>query len=70
MKKAVRSHYDTVAEEYVNVNQGIERVLSRIKLTPQTSVLDIGCGTGNLTFRLSELGECKRIVGVDISESV
>ena len=66
----LRLHYDAIAKDYASVNQGIERLLARINLIQDQSVLDIGCGTGNLTLRLSEAGQPCRIVGVDISEGV
>ena len=66
----LRLHYDSIAKDYVGVNQGVERVLAHLKLAPGASILDIGCGTGNLTKRLAEVGSPGRIVGVDISEGV
>ncbi|MHC4591510.1 MAG: class I SAM-dependent methyltransferase [Planctomycetota bacterium] len=70
MEAALRVHYDNVAEKYEAVNQGIDRVLGRLSLPAEASVLDIGCGTGNLTFRLPEKGSPRRVVGVDVSDGV
>ena len=67
---ALREHYDAFAADYVGVNQGVEDILSCFQVAPGASVLDIGCGTGNLTFRLPEAGAAGRIVGVDISDGV
>jgi len=67
----IANHYDTIAKEYDGVNQAGDRLLSRLKHVPtETAILDVGCGTGNLTFRLPELGAFTRVVGVDISQGV
>ena len=67
---ALREHYDAFAADYVGVNQGVEDILSCFQVASGASVLDIGCGTGNLTFRLPEAGAAGRIVGIDISDGV
>ena len=67
---AIRLHYDTFAKEYDGVEQGVEHILSRLKIPPGSSILDIGCGTGSFTFRLQEISPFRRIIGVDISDGV
>jgi ubiquinone/menaquinone biosynthesis C-methylase UbiE len=68
---ALKMHYDSVANEYDGVNQGVEHILSRLKNIPsKSSVLDVGCGTGNLTLRLVEVNSFKRVVGIDLSDGV
>lgn len=63
--------YDTAAVRYDGVNQSVDRLLPRLGGVPAGSViLDIGCGTGNLTLRFPEVVSCTRIVGVDISSRV
>lgn len=43
-------------------------LLSRLALTPGTHILDVGCGTGNLTAHIASLvGPTGRVVGVDPS---
>lgn len=44
------------------------RLLSRVAGAPPKKVLDVGCGTGILTFLLSELGH--RVTGVDFSPTM
>ncbi|MHC4476190.1 MAG: class I SAM-dependent methyltransferase [Planctomycetota bacterium] len=67
---AIRLHYDTFAKEYDGIDQGVERVLSRLKIAPRSDILDVGCGTGNLTLRLPEMNSFRRVVGIDISDGV
>ena len=44
-----------------------DRLFSEIKkiIEPESTVLDVGCGTGRFSFQLSE--HCQSIVGVDLS---
>ena len=44
-----------------------DRMFTQIKniIKPNSNVLDIGCGTGRLSFQLSD--HCKNVVGVDLS---
>jgi ubiquinone/menaquinone biosynthesis C-methylase UbiE len=67
---AMRLHYDTFAKEYDGVDQGVERVLSKLKIAPGSEILDIGCGTGKLTLRLPEIDSFRRVVGIDLSDGV
>ena len=43
----------------------VEKLLKRVRASPRT-VLDIACGTGNVTFALADRGY--RIAGTDLSE--
>ncbi|WP_428666130.1 class I SAM-dependent methyltransferase [Reyranella sp.] len=59
---------------------GYDRIMGRISVrlatpfivfagrTPGERILDVGCGTGSLTFALSGFGDHAEIVGVDIGE--
>ena len=58
------------AEKYRNVSQVQEKVglylMHKAPLTPGKTVLDLGCGPGNLTVRLAEkVAPQGRVVGVD-----
>lgn len=69
-EEAIRKHYDAVAESYEKVSQQVDKILARLKIPAGASVLDVGCGTGNLTFRLPDRDSLPRVVGVDLSEGV
>jgi len=70
LESAIKLHYDTFATEYDGVDQGVERIVSRLNISPRSEILDIGCGTGNLTLRLPEINSFQRIVGTDLSDGV
>ena len=46
-----------------------DEVLAGVPLEPGTDVLDLGCGSGDLTARLVPLVAPGRVVGVDVSPS-
>lgn len=70
LESAIKQHYDAFASEYDGVDQSIERVVTRLKIVPRSKILDIGCGTGNLTLRLPELNSFRKIIGTDLSDGV
>ena len=45
-----------------------DELFARVRdiVRPQSTVLDVGCGTGRMAFQLA--GKCKRIDGVDLSK--
>jgi ubiquinone/menaquinone biosynthesis C-methylase UbiE len=46
-----------------------ERFLKRAGIKPGMQVLDVGCGTGNMSCKIAELvGTTGQVVGIDISE--
>ena len=44
-----------------------DKMFNKIKdlIPPNSNVVDVGCGTGRLSFQLSD--ECKNVVGLDLS---
>ncbi len=44
-----------------------EELIAFAGLAPGESVLDLGCGTGSLAFALTQRGEPRRILGVDLA---
>ena len=70
LESAIKLHYDTFATEYDGVDQSVECVLSKLKIPPESKILDVGCGTGNLTLRLPEINSFRGIVGTDLSDGV
>jgi SAM-dependent methyltransferase len=68
-KRALIEHYSTWAPQMQNLDHFYEWVLREIERTGvprDTSVLDIGCGTGALLARMAEQGYA-RLTGVDFS---
>ncbi len=62
-------HYDRIAKDYTTIDQQTDRILSRLKdINSDSAILDIGCATGNLTFRLPHLKSLRKVIGVDVSE--
>ena len=61
--------------------QGYQQIMGRFSARLATSflsyigqesgqaILDLGCGTGSMTFTLAERGDHKSIVGIDLSEA-
>lgn len=60
--------YDSVINEWY-FNQTINKVLNNITKS-EFKLVDVGCGTGNLLFRLSQLYPQAQLTGIDISESM
>jgi len=68
------AYFDAIADKWdgwddmILLQRRMSAGLARFGLGPQETVLDIGCGTGNLTIALlAALGEAGKVVAVDIS---
>lgn len=71
-KTAIRNEYDRTAHEYDEewsyyIKATTEETLNRLSLPADASVLDVGCGTGALLSRLSNLDAGTFRAGVDLS---
>jgi SAM-dependent methyltransferase len=62
--------YDLLYEEkdYDAECDVLEQIFRKYAESPITSILDLGCGTGNYTLRLAQRGY--EVCGVDLSESM
>lgn len=72
MTDARREYFDSIAEKWdgwmdmSRINDRLEKGLTHFDLGPDESVLDVGCGTGNLTrVLLARLGAHGRVIAVD-----
>ena len=59
--------YESKQGEFVDKVE-TDLAFSLFKPTPGSKILDIGCGTGNFSIKLTEMG-CK-VVGIDVSEEM
>jgi ubiquinone/menaquinone biosynthesis C-methylase UbiE len=51
LESAIKLYYDTFATEYDGVDQGVERIVSRLEISPGSRILDVGCGTSHYVCR-------------------
>ena len=69
----MKSYYQTIAPDYARhrrVHPGVlEALISTARLGPGSSVLEIGCGTGNYLAALNEAASC-HCWGIDPSEAM
>jgi ubiquinone/menaquinone biosynthesis C-methylase UbiE len=57
--------------DHSRVRHALGCELDRMQLSPDERVVDLGCGTGNLTAVLLEkLGQCGNVIAVDFSEAM
>jgi ubiquinone/menaquinone biosynthesis C-methylase UbiE len=67
---ALSSRWDDFTD-HARVRQALGIELDRMQLSPDERIVDLGCGTGNLTAVLLEMiGECGSVTSVDFSESM
>ena len=69
-KKNSRS-WDNVAPKFKKTkgkNDYSKKILEKIKLEPEDTVLDIGCGSGNITIPLAR--KAKKVTALDISRKM
>jgi cyclopropane fatty-acyl-phospholipid synthase-like methyltransferase len=72
-KRMVERGYDQVADKYARLEEGTEwarmRWLKKVldRLAPGSSVLDLGCGSGDPAD--IEIAKAHKVTGVDISET-
>lgn len=62
------AEYDKHHEGFRDFDQEAKKIFAALNLSPDFTVLDIGCGTGGLTTRFARM--CKHVYAVDISKSM
>lgn len=60
--------YDKHHEGFRDFNQEAKKIFSALDLSIDSIVLDIGCGTGGLATRISQM--CKHVYAVDVSKAM
>ncbi len=74
-KNQVKKSFNSAASTYdsncsVQIHSGAQLTALLKKTKPEAdTILDLGCGTGNITYLLSEKITSKNIYGIDISQS-
>jgi len=65
--------FSKIAKKYREIStaqsSASENLFKLLDIKPDESVLDIGCGTGNLTFKIKSLTK-NRVTGIDVSEGM
>lgn len=60
--------YDDQHERFRDFEQEAWRIATALELSKQSTVLDIGCGTGGLTFHFARI--CRHVYAVDVSAAM
>ena len=74
----LKQHFNEVAENYdatieknlVNYNQMIEALINAIPDNESPRILDLGCGTGNITKKVLERFPNGKVTCFDLSEKM
>jgi cyclopropane fatty-acyl-phospholipid synthase-like methyltransferase len=65
-----RDYNEYVTLMDASVNQKINDMFKHIIFIPNTIILDLGCGSGLLTYHLAQLYPHNKVIGVDICENL
>jgi ubiquinone/menaquinone biosynthesis C-methylase UbiE len=64
--------FDDVSSQYEEIsltqNEASQYLIDLLKFNQEENVLDIGCGAGNITYKLSK--QARSVVGIDISSKM
>jgi ubiquinone/menaquinone biosynthesis C-methylase UbiE len=60
--------YDKHHEGFRDFDREAKKIFSALGLSPDSTILDIGCGTGGLTTHFAQM--CKHVYAVDISKAM
>lgn len=64
----VADNYDDQHAKFRDFKKEAEEVMDKLNITAEDTVLDFGCGTGGIALKLA--GHCRKVIGVDISQSM
>ncbi|MBX9830956.1 16S rRNA (adenine(1518)-N(6)/adenine(1519)-N(6))-dimethyltransferase RsmA [Candidatus Babeliales bacterium] len=53
-------------QHFLRKNSTVDNMISAVKVTPETTVLEIGCGDGFLTHAVLEQTRCKKLICYEI----
>ncbi|MDY6857431.1 MAG: class I SAM-dependent methyltransferase [Thermodesulfobacteriota bacterium] len=66
--KNLVDQYDHEHEKFRNFDEEVAKISQALWLSKESTILDIGCGTGSLTTRFSNI--CKHVYAADSSEAM
>ena len=64
----IAREYNKEHQKFRNFEDETEDLVQMLRITPEDTVLDFGCGTGGIALNLTKY--CKRVIGVDISSEM
>lgn len=76
VKVKTRAHFDQIAADYDNSEDGsrivpmYDDIMKLIAQAAPKSLLDVGCGTGNILCKLRDLNNGMQLYGLDLSETM
>ncbi len=63
MKPKKKKHF---GQHFLRKQSVVDNMINKIKIMPQTNILEIGCGDGFLTLSILNQTKCKRLWGYEI----
>jgi len=64
----IASNYEKRHSGFRNFQKESDNIVKDLGINKGMTILDLGCGTGNITIKIAE--HCKKVIGVDISPAM
>ena len=75
--KEIKTHYldyqkprkkKFLGQHFLRKQSVVDNMISKVNVTPQTSVMEVGCGDGFLTRSILEQTKCKKLLVYEIDK--